>query len=297
MAIYRKPIMISINIMGGLGNELFMIFTTLAYGLEKNKKVVFPTNPYMGERHTYWHSFLKELTMFTTENKTNLISDGEVLTLPRFYEQGFHYTPLPYFESPILLFGYFQSPKYFDGCKDTIFKLIRLYDKQQDIRNRFAELLDGETISIHFRLGDYKTKRLHHAIMNYEYYELALEYILKNKPDSKRVLYCCESEDNEYVGQQIARLQERFPNLSYRKIPDGAEDYDQMLIMSCCSHNIIANSTFSWWAAYFNRGLEKIVCYPSVWFGEAYKNNEHNDLFPADWIQIQANPKHHTEPL
>jgi hypothetical protein len=57
--------------------------------------------------------------------------------------------------------------------------------------------------------------------------------------------------------------------------------------MSLCKHNIIANSSFSWWGAYFNENLEKIVCYPSVWFG---KNVEHNvvDLFPNRWVKINV---------
>ena len=239
---------------------------------------------------------MKELIIFTTQNPKSKITDNDVLSLPKFYEKGFHYTPLPIFHSSVLLYGYFQSPKYFDSFKNTIFKLIHLYDKQQNIRDKYPDLFTGETVSLHFRLGDYKTKRLHHSIMNYEYYESALIYIVNQKPVSK-VLYCCEKEDNEYVGQQITILQTRFPGIEFMKIPDEAEDYEQLLMMSCCSHNIIANSTFSWWAAYFNHSLEKIVCYPSVWFGPAYKENEHNDLFPVEWKEIEANPKHHTEPL
>jgi hypothetical protein len=70
-----------------------------------------------------------------------------------------------------------------------------------------------------------------------------------------------------------------------------------MLIMSCCNHNIIANSSFSWWGAYLNGFQEKIVCFPSAWFGEALNNYNHIDMIPGDWIQIQANPKHHSVPL
>ena len=55
--------------------------------------------------------------------------------------------------------------------------------------------------------------------------------------------------------------------------------------MSSCNHNIIANSSFSWWGAYSNSNSEKIVCYPSVWFGPQC-NNSTQDLFPENWNKI-----------
>jgi len=290
--------MISINIMGGLGNQLFMIFTTLAYGIQNNIRVIFPYHCQMGSRHTYWDSFLKDLVIFTTENPGNQTSDGQIFSLQRFYEQGFHYTPIPQLDN-VLLYGYFQSPKYFDQVKQQIFKILHLLDKQQNIKEKFSGLFErsDEIVSMHFRLGDYKEKRYHHAIMNYEYYENAITYIVDHSPVVSRVLYFCESEDNEYVSGQIARLQNRFPTIEFFKVPDHSEDYEQILIMSCCNHNIIANSSFSWWGAYLNGFQEKIVCFPSVWFGEGYNNYSHADMIPVDWVKIQANPKHHSEPL
>ncbi len=62
-------------------------------------------------------------------------------------------------------------------------------------------------------------------------------------------------------------------------------DWEQMILMSLYSDNIIANSTFSWWSAYFNANPTKTVCYPSTWFGP---NADHDtcDLFPDDWTRI-----------
>jgi len=61
-----------------------------------------------------------------------------------------------------------------------------------------------------------------------------------------------------------------------------------MLMMSLCQHNIIPNSTFSWWGAYFNSNTEKIVCYPDVWFGPAVSKRIVDDLFPESWTKISC---------
>ena len=65
----------------------------------------------------------------------------------------------------------------------------------------------------------------------------------------------------------------------------SVNDYEQLLLMSLCHHNIIANSTFSWWGAYFNSNPEKVDCYPSTWFG-AKCNHSSRDLFPDNWVKI-----------
>ena len=70
--------------------------------------------------------------------------------------------------------------------------------------------------------------------------------------------------------------------------PDNTlADWEQMLLMSCCRHNIIANSSYSWWAAYLNTNPDKIVCYPSAWFGPTI-GHDTSDLCPPEWKQFQC---------
>ena len=61
-----------------------------------------------------------------------------------------------------------------------------------------------------------------------------------------------------------------------------------MLLMSCCDANIIANSSFSWWGAYFNNKQKKVICYPNIWFGRAQGKNDISDLIPSTWKKINT---------
>lgn len=79
-----------------------------------------------------------------------------------------------------------------------------------------------------------------------------------------------------------------FPVLVFEKASDEIEDWEQMLVMSSCEHNIIANSSFSWFGAYFNMNKEKIICYPDTWFCGSGSNISTDDLFPPLWKKIKC---------
>jgi hypothetical protein len=118
------------------------------------------------------------------------------------------------------------------------------------------------------------------------YYERALFNIVsKTGKDVWKVLYFYEERDINEVTPAIQSLKNKFPNIDFVSVDHSLEDYEQMLLMSMCSHNVIANITFSWWGAYFNTNNEKTVCYPSLWFGPALQKNV-KDMFPPDWDKI-----------
>ena len=283
---------ITCYLMGGLGNQLFQMFTTIAYGIRYSKKIIFSYTPTLTTgtiRSTYWEDFLQTLKPFTTFNTKHGLTNEMLLEFPQFRENGFEFNDIPYFNNPqIMLFGYYQSYKYFENEKDSIFSLIRLRKQQENIKEEFPVLDtdDMHQISMHFRLGDYKHIQECHPLMPYEYYEKSLDTILQNRNlDKYIVFYFCQSEDNEVVSIIIQKLKGRFTNIDFMKMDDSIPDWKQLLIMSCCNDNIIANSTFSWWGAYFNDKNDKVVCYPSLWFGPRMPNNT-VDLFPPTWTKI-----------
>ena len=275
--------MITCNLMGGLGNQLFQIFATIAYSIRVKQPFRFLYTDFLGKRQTYWNTFLLSLKGFTT----TVPLDNSV-TLK---ERGFGYNELPILQNieqqNVSLYGYFQSYKYFDLHYETLCKIIRLDNQKNKIKQKYLHAYDcDQLISMHFRLGDYKMLPDYHPIMTYKYYFNCIQHIISttNNPEL-HILYFCEKDDNTVVHKTIKMLSVAFPVCKFIKAVDTITDWEQLLMMSCCHHNIIANSTFSWWGAYFNRYGDKIVCYPSVWFGP--KNPVSTaDLFPMSWNKI-----------
>jgi hypothetical protein len=142
------------------------------------------------------------------------------------------------------------------------------------------------TICMHFRLGDYKHKQDYHLVLPYEYYENALRSLSEDFLKNSTIYYLCEEEDNKTVSEMVHRLQKSFElSKVFVKVDDNMTDCQQMLFMSCCQVNIIANSSFSCWAGYLNNHPEKIIMYPSQWFGPKIPSDT-KDLFLPYWTQI-----------
>jgi len=279
----------TIYLMGGLGNQLFQIFALLSYCLQYKKpfKFLYSETLKTGiERPTYWNSVFKRLKNFTT-------TDISIYKNKLYKEEKFSYTMLYEKNEPIMLYGYFQSYKYFEKHYEQIIKLLNIQELKQQIFIENKELLDIKNtllVSLHFRLGDYKEKQAYHPVMSIEYYINSIKHIIENGENSNiKILYFCEENDNEIVNNNILQIKKSIENnsIEFIKVNDNIEDWKQMIIMSLCHHNIIANSSFSWWGAYFNSNQEKIVCYPSIWFGEASKDKDNvQDLFKNNWIKI-----------
>ena len=278
--------MITCHLRGGLGNQLFQIFTTIAYALQLSQSFFFLNSNQLGNgengstiRYTYWDTFLDSLKIFLKNEHIKLLTVRE---------SGFHYEKLPEHTSKdIMLSGYFQSYLYFDKYKNAIFKLIKLESKKSAIKQMVNNDFKN-TVSLHFRLGDYKNYPDLYPILQTSYYSNAIQHLLYETNTLTcitNVLYFCEDCDLNEVTEMINELKSLYPELAFERAEPLLFDWEQLLLMSLCKYNVIANSTFSWWGAYFNENIGKKICYPSVWFGPKAARNTH-DLCPKDWSKI-----------
>ena len=294
---------ITCNIMGGLGNQLFQIATTIAYAIRTKCVFLFPYSiEVFKNRLSYWHSFLSSLRSFTTENPKFGRTNMDLQYLQKYPERAFHFTPIPAFDRCVFLQGYFQSYLYFEKEKDAFFQYIRLREQQEKIRSVYCDYFpeDTVTISMHFRIGDYKFLPDYHPILPFAYYQNALDLLLPKVLDSDsnlktkiRVLYFCEKDDHAFVFQNILKsLAYDRERVTLVHVGDDMEDWQQMLMMSLCDHHIIANSTFSWWGAYFHYPRipmeDPMILYPALWFGPALQEKVVSDLFPKHWMKVHS---------
>jgi hypothetical protein len=273
--------MIYLDLMGGLGNQLFQIFALLSYAFEyntnfsirRNKNDMVSMVDGKSKRPTYWDTIFKNLSNNLCDNIPHINT---------YSEQGFTYNEIPFHNDDFRIFGYFQSEKYFINHYNNIINLLNINEQKNYIKNKY-DYFSEEIISMHFRIGDLIVgeNRVHAPILNIDYYINALNYIQNIKKINK-VLYFKEETDN--VDDKILILQNEFPNIEFICCCT-ANDWEHLLIMANCNHNIIANSTFSWFGAYFNENVDKIICYPEVWFFKNM-NLSTRDLFPDKWMII-----------
>ncbi|MDR1370728.1 MAG: alpha-1,2-fucosyltransferase [Dysgonamonadaceae bacterium] len=180
------------------------------------------------------------------------------------------------------LSGYFQSEKYFIPFQEIVRRCFtfknHLYGKNKDIAEKIK---DTNSVSIHIRRGDYVSNKKSAAIyteLSTEYYEKAIERIRQEFDNPTFFVF---SDDPEEAKKTIPTL--HAVHINWNK---GRDSYIDMQLMSLCKHNIIANSSFSWWGAWLNNNENKIVIAPDQWLKNPEENDRIRDLIPDRWIKI-----------
>jgi hypothetical protein len=185
-------------------------------------------------------------------------------------KDGAPYQPIPYKEN-MMLSGYYQSEKYFEGRGQEIRMLFTDFGALWELANQFGFLLKN-SVSLHVRRGDYAKFPEVHSILDVEYYYRAITYIQVERNVENILVF---SDDIPWCRENLKG--EEFV------LMDGLEDWEEIYLQSLCNHNIIANSSFSWWGAYLNENEDKIVVAPKVWFNPGFKY-DHSKIYTEEMI-------------
>jgi|10_taG_2_1085330.scaffolds.fasta_scaffold00201_14 hypothetical protein len=257
--------MITIQLMGGLGNMMFQIATVVALAKDHDDKPIFDTTT-----HYLPPQFLDRKCGKYLSNIFSKVEFSRDLQIECTYrEPNFYYGKLPYKKNMCLL-GYFQSEKYFVHRADDIKALFEPTEEiKQYIDEQYSHILEGETIGIHVRRGDYTNHPNIHPTCSPHYYQKALS-MFKDADQYDIVVF---SDDAEWCKNEFGSL---------AHVVENEADYIDLYLMSMCKHNIIANSSFSWWAAWLNANTDKVVVAPQRWFGPSVAYNT-KDLYCAGW--------------
>lgn len=293
--------MILIKLQGGLGNQMFQYAFANILAKKNKANVVIEDSIYNSvEKKEGFTPRSFELSIFNNQyafaKETDILSFNNLslrdrikkkikLNYPKkFNEEGFEYSQkADSLKSPVFAIGYFQSFKYFKGFESYIKNLFVFPINQlsQENIDLIPLLKKDNTVAIHIRRGDYITDKItnqFHGFCSFEYYIEAILCVASKIKNPTLVFF---SDDSEWVRKNFKNLTFDTMFIDYNR---GKNSWVDMFLMSICSHNIIANSSFSWWAAWLNKNPEKIVIAPQKWF--AAKEIDIDSIIPEEWIKI-----------
>ena len=177
--------------------------------------------------------------------------------------------------------GYWQSEKYFIDHREA---LLDIFTLSKEISHQSKAYLQGITksnsISLHIMRGDYvsneSTNKIH-GTCDVEYYQQAFSKIKETHDNAHFFVF---SDDLDWAKDNLGFIDK----ITYIELAEDIPDHEEMFLMSQCNHNIIANSSFSWWGAWLNQHINKIIIAPKNWFRVDIHDTK--DLTPADWTLI-----------
>lgn len=287
--------MVIVKLMGGLGNQMFQYAAARSLSgdkkilidssfLEENQKEddFFTSRPYELGIFKFLHVKLvnnlvvhfllktvkKSIRSFSIIRRTVYITDENINSKGKTW--GIKY-----------LDGYFQKPLYFENIREVILDEFTFPVIPEGLRNVCDQIQSSnDSIGIHIRRGDYlkAVNQKVHGILPTSYYIKATE-LIKTRINNPQ--YFVFSDDPDWCRNNLSFLGKDY-HLNVGDYPAWTD----MFLMSQCKHQIIANSSFSWWAAWLNRYNKKIIVTPKQWFLGQLKENDAEALIPPEWIKI-----------
>lgn len=177
----------------------------------------------------------------------------------------------------VYMYAHYQSEKYFKNIEKEIRQDFTFPDRL-DEKNKILmeQIKNTNSVSVHVRRGDYIKNIGYGGICTLEYYNKALRFFELNIDNP---IFYIFSNDIKWCKDNLNLQNAIFVNNNI-----GKNSYKDMQLMSCCKHNIIANSTFSWWGAWLNNNKDKIVLAPNRWFNSVEGTC---DIIPESWEKIE----------
>lgn len=289
-------------IYGGLGNQMFQYALSVALNQKKNKTRI-SFSKFLYEYHHNGFNLGKAFKLnlpfplnllnffllhagFLYKNRCAAFIYRRVI--PYYHKQRytiyreqkeFIYDINIFQQQSSLLIGVWQVELYFKEFKKVL-ETDFVFKKPSDKKNiaLIKKINNSVSVSIHIRRGDtLASNNPFGFINNTNYYTNALDYA-NNKIVNPH--YFVFSDDMEWVKENL-----KIPVCTYVDNNKDKNSYIDMYLMSLCKHNLIANSTFSWWAAWLNKNENKIVVMPETWIEKDYWPE---GIFPEEWIKIKG---------
>lgn len=177
--------------------------------------------------------------------------------------------------------GYWQSEKYFMKYRDQLRDEFKIKTTPDHVNmSALSAIANSESVSVHIRHGDYLTNHdasAIHGVLPLDYYKRAFSLIRTRLHDPTFFVF---SDNIVWAKQNLSNIQ----SIYFMEHNKAEHNYEDLRLMSACKHNIIANSSFSWWAAWLNNNPHKLVIAPQKWFTDRTKDTK--DLLPIDWIKL-----------
>lgn len=307
--------MITVNLMGGMGNLMFQYAYGRALEEKYKEKLVFNQqfmnliclgvfhrpNTNNALRHLnipanikYKNSILgyisgvKDTIKFLNYRKRN---NGKYLygqkSFTKMTKRGYFFTDdyLSYYKENVIIadkkyvIGGFNSLKYFENIQDKIHKELKVITPpSKENQEMIKKIQKNTSVCVHIRRGDYvsNTKNSSFVVCNQDYYKKGMNYITSH---IKNPVFYIFSDNNKEINWIKYNYKFDYP-VNYVELNNP--DYEELRLMYSCKHFIISNSTFSWWASFLSDNKQKIVIAPNPW------NNNYNAKFDiyTDYMTI-----------
>jgi hypothetical protein len=284
---------IIVKVNGGLGNQMFQYALYRSFKeiyLNTKLDVIFFENYHKHNGFELERIFINLKTEYANPMEVNELSDSKADLISKIRRKLFGVKQTHYREEYLgynndikdnminMYFeGYWQSEKYFSDIEKVVRNEFTFmpFDKEENILISYR-MSQTNSIGIHIRRGDYVEHPLYSGICTIDYYQMAIEYMKNSIEDpyfyvfSDDILWC----------KNTLKITTLVEYIDWNK---GNNSYRDMQLMSLCKHNIIANSTFSWWGAWLNSNPNKIVVAPKRIINS---KNDIVDLIPEKWIRI-----------